>query len=135
VSALVSWGLLEALYAALDRPRPEEVLHPSQIMLEDNWNYIESFPSGHMAITAALAGAIAIVFPRLRAILWAYVFAVAFTRVLFGAHFPLDTLAGVLLGYVSAQAVYAIFVEAGLFSRRELHPSRLTAMLQRQRPA
>ena len=118
-SALVSWGLLEAVYAALDRPRPEEVIAPGQIMLEDNWNYIESFPSGHMAITAALAGATALVFPRLRTILWTYVIVVAFTRVLFGAHFPLDTVAGIMLGYVSARAVYALFVEAGLLARRE----------------
>jgi MFS family permease len=118
-SALLSWGLLEALYAALDRPRPEEVLAPGQISLEDNWNYIESFPSGHMAITAALAGAIALVFPRLRTILWTYVIVVGFTRVLFGAHFPLDTVAGVALGYVSAHAAYALFVEAGLLERKE----------------
>jgi MFS family permease len=136
-SAIVSWGLLEGVYAALDRPRPEEVLHPSQIMLEDNWNYIESFPSGHMAITAALAVSIGLVFPRLRAMLWAYVIAVGFTRVLFGAHFPLDTLAGTLLGYASAKAVYALVVEAGLFPQRqpERQPRRLTALLQRQRPA
>jgi MFS family permease len=118
-SALVSWGLLEAVYAALDRPRPEEVLDSSQILLADNWDYIESFPSGHMAITAALAASTALVFPRLRTILWAYVAAVAFTRVLFGAHFPLDILAGTALGYVSARAVYAIFVEAGLLEARE----------------
>jgi membrane-associated phospholipid phosphatase len=118
-SALVSWGLLEGVYATLDRPRPEEVLDPGQIRLEDNWNYIESFPSGHMAITAALAGATALAFPRLRTILWTYVIVVAFTRVLFGAHFPLDTLAGIVLGYVSAHAVYALFVEAGLLERKE----------------
>ena len=138
-SAFVSWGLLEAVYAALDRPRPEEVLHPSQIMLEDNWNYIESFPSGHMAITAALAVSIGLVFPRLRAILWAYVVAVAFTRVLFGAHFPLDTVAGSLLGYASAKAVYALVVEAGFFPQRgpepQPQPGGLTALLQRQRTA
>lgn len=134
-SAFVSWGLLEAVYAALDRPRPEEVIHPSQIMLEDNWNYIESFPSGHMAITAALAASTAFVFPRLRSILWTYVVAVAFTRVLFGAHFPLDTAAGVLLGYASAKAVFALFVEAGLIAQMAHHAGRLTAVPGRHRPA
>ena len=118
-AALVSWAMLEGVYAALDRPRPEEVLDSSQILLADNWNYIESFPSGHMAITAALAGATALVFPRLRTFLWAYVAAVAFTRVLFGAHFPLDIVAGTALGYVSARAVHALFVEAGLLQ----HPA------------
>jgi MFS family permease len=134
-SALVSWLLLEATYAALDRPRPEEVLAPGQIMLEDNWNYIESFPSGHMAITAALAVSTALVFPRLRTILWAYVVTVAFTRVLFGAHFPLDTVAGIALGYVSARATYALFVEAGVLEPREGERRTLAAPVQRQRPA
>ena len=130
-SALVSWGLLEGLYAALDRPRPEEVLEPGQIKLEDNWNYIESFPSGHMAITAALAVSTALVFPRLRTILWTYVVAVAFTRVLFGAHFPLDTVAGVALGYVSALAVHALFVEAGALERKKYVGGRLATVVHR----
>ena len=69
-SAVVSWGVLELVYAGFDRPRPEEVLGPGQIVLEGNsWGHLESFPSGHMAITTALAAAIALAFPRLRAVL------------------------------------------------------------------
>jgi MFS family permease len=138
-SALLAWGLLEGVYAAFDRPRPEEVLEPAQIRLEDNWNYIESYPSGHMAITTALAIATALVFPRLRTILWAYVIVVAFTRVLFGAHFPLDTVAGIALGYVSARAAYELFMEAGLLPRRARREyargGRVATVLQRQHPA
>ena len=127
-SAVVSWGVLELVYAGFDRPRPEEVLGPGQIVLEGNsWGHLESFPSGHMAITTALAAAIALAFPRLRAVLWAYVAAVAFTRVLFGAHFPLDTVAGVVLGYVVARVVYALFVEAGVLERRRTEHGALTA--------
>ncbi|MGH3084171.1 MAG: phosphatase PAP2 family protein, partial [Gaiellaceae bacterium] len=72
-----------------------------------------------MAITAALAVSIARAFPRLRAPLWALVGLMGFTRVLFGAHFPLDTVAGILLGYVSARATYALFTESGLLSVRQ----------------
>ena len=105
-SALLAWGLLEAVYAAYERDRPEEVFGPSAISLNGHtWARLESFPSGHMAITAALAVAIAILFPRLRWVLWAYVAAVAFTRVLFGAHFPLDVIAGTILGAASAYLV------------------------------
>ena len=90
-----------------------------------------------MAITTALAAATALVFPRLRTVLWAYVVAVAFTRVLFGAHFPLDTVAGVALGYVSARAAYALFVEAGLLEPRETAEEErpLPGLFQRQRGA
>jgi len=117
-SALLAWGLLEAVYAAYDRPRPEEVLPPSAVHMGGRWDFIESFPSGHMAITAALAVSTAIAFPRLRAPLWALLVLLGFTRVLFGAHFPLDTVAGILLGYVSARATYALFTESGLLSVR-----------------
>jgi membrane-associated phospholipid phosphatase len=103
-SALVSWGLLEAIYAVYERPRPEEVV--GEISLNGHtWAHLNSFPSGHMAITAALAVSIALAFPRLRGLLWAYVAAVAFTRVMFGAHFPLDVVAGTMLGSASALIV------------------------------
>lgn len=62
-----------------------------------------------MAITAALAVAVALAFPRLRFALWAYIAAVAFTRVMFGAHFPLDTVAGTALGIASALLVAYAF--------------------------
>jgi membrane-associated phospholipid phosphatase len=103
-SALVSWALLEAVYSVYDRPRPEEVLEGIGLH-GSSWGHLNSFPSGHMAITAALAVATALAFPRLRAVLWTYVAAVAFTRVLFGAHFPLDTVAGTALGTASALLV------------------------------
>ena len=103
-SALVAWGLLEAVYAVYDRARPEEVVADPSLN-GHSWAHLNSFPSGHMAITAALAVAVALRFPRLRFTLWAYVAAVAFTRVFFGAHFPLDVIAGTALGTASALLV------------------------------
>jgi membrane-associated phospholipid phosphatase len=100
-SALLAWVLLEAVYAVYDRPRPEEIV-ADPTLNGHSWAHLNSFPSGHMAITAALAVAIALSFPRLRFALWGYVAAVAFTRVFFGAHFPLDVLAGTALGTSSA---------------------------------
>jgi membrane-associated phospholipid phosphatase/predicted MFS family arabinose efflux permease len=107
-SAFVAWGLLEAVYAVYDRPRPEETL--ADVSLHGHsWAHLNSFPSGHMAITAALAASAALLLPRLRHALWSYVAAVAVTRVLFGAHFPLDVLAGTMLGVASALLVAAAF--------------------------
>jgi membrane-associated phospholipid phosphatase/Na+/melibiose symporter-like transporter len=106
-SALLAWGLLEGVYALYDRPRPEEVV--GAISLNGHsWAHLESFPSGHLAITTALAVALAFEFPRLRRLVWIYVLAVAFTRVMFGAHFPLDTVAGIAIGYGSALAIHAV---------------------------
>jgi membrane-associated phospholipid phosphatase len=107
-SALVSWGFLEAVYAVYDRPRPEEVVDGA-VLNGHTWAHLNSFPSGHMAITAALSVAVALAFPRLRYAAWAYIAVVAFTRVLFGAHFPADVVAGTALGTASALLVaYAV---------------------------
>ena len=107
-AALLAWVLLEAVYAVYDRPRPEEVVADPSLN-GHSWAHLNSFPSGHMAITAALAVSIAFAFPRLRHVMWAYVAAVAFTRVLFGAHFPFDVVAGTALGTASAILVAVAF--------------------------
>jgi membrane-associated phospholipid phosphatase/predicted MFS family arabinose efflux permease len=107
--ALLSWGLLDVVHFVYDRPRPEETIPASEISLNGHhWAHLNSFPSGHMALTAALGVGIAIAFPRLRTLMWSYVAAVAFTRVMFGAHFPLDVVAGTAMGAGSAlfAAVY-----------------------------
>ena len=105
-SALVAFAILEAVYAVYDRPRPEEVPAAEfESLAGHTWAHLNSFPSGHMAITAALAVATALIFPPLRWLLWSYVAVVAFTRVMFGAHFPIDVLAGTALGVGSALLV------------------------------
>jgi len=106
-SAAFSYAFLNGVNRVYDRARPEEALDPSQIIAGAHWSDLPSYPSGHMAVTAALATAIALAFPRLRYALWTYVAAVAVTRVLFGAHFPIDVLMGTFVGYASARLVVA----------------------------
>jgi membrane-associated phospholipid phosphatase/predicted MFS family arabinose efflux permease len=124
-AALLSWGLLEALYALNDRPRPEEALGAANVSLNGHsWAHLHSFPSGHMAITAALAVAAALAFPRARHVLWAYVAVVGFTRVMFGAHFPLDVVAGTILGATSAYAMAALLARYPSRARKSRIVSR-----------
>jgi len=56
-----------------------------------------SFPSGHSTTVFATAVAFAALFPRARRVLIALAVAVAATRVLLGAHFPSDVLAGAMV--------------------------------------
>ena len=116
--ALLAWGLLDVVHFFYDRPRPEESLAADEISLNGHhWGYLNSFPSGHMALTAGLAVGIALAFPRLRALMWSYIVAVAFTRVMFGAHFPLDVVAGAAMGAGSA------LLAAAYFDRRRVETS------------
>jgi membrane-associated phospholipid phosphatase len=123
-SAVLAWGLLESVYALYDRPRPEEAL--GRVVGGGGWAHIESYPSGHLAITTALAVALALAFPRLRHVLIAYVAVVAATRILFGAHFPLDTLAGAAVGAGSAFATRSLFGQVGLAINRISIPKSRT---------
>lgn len=54
----------------------------------------ESFPSGHSTTAGALAGCLAIVFPRARVPILLAGALMAITRVIVGAHFPSDVVAG-----------------------------------------
>jgi MFS family permease len=110
VSVGLALALLQAVYAVFDRPRPSEVFDRAEIGLAGghNWAAIESFPSGHMAVVTALAATAWFAIPQLRGILVAYVLVNAVTRVAFGAHFPVDVVAGIALGYGSALAARSL---------------------------
>jgi membrane-associated phospholipid phosphatase/predicted MFS family arabinose efflux permease len=114
VSVGLALGLLQAIYAVYDRPRPSEVFERAEIVLAHghNWAAIESFPSGHMAVITALAASAWFAVPKLRGALLLYIGLNAVTRVAFGAHFPVDVAAGVALGYGSALAGRSLVAQA-----------------------
>ena len=64
-----------------------------------------SFPSGHAMTSAALAFAVASLWPRLRWWMAGYVIVILVTRLLLLAHHPSDVVAGALVGVVGAMAV------------------------------
>jgi undecaprenyl-diphosphatase len=79
-----------------DRARPPEA-DPgldALVALPEN----ASFPSGHAATAFAAATAIGILSPRMRPYALALAAGVALSRVYLRVHFPLDVLAGSLLG-------------------------------------
>jgi membrane-associated phospholipid phosphatase len=115
LAGYLAGAALEVVKLFIERARPEEVLG-AQVQLSHgrSWSHIAAFPSGHLIVTTAMAAAAAAAVRALRVPLLAYVAAVAFTRVLFGAHFPLDVLVGAAVGY-----------ELGLFTASLLANARL----------
>jgi membrane-associated phospholipid phosphatase/MFS family permease len=115
LAAYLAGAVLEVVKLFIERARPEEVLG-AQVQLSHGrtWAHIASYPSGHLIVTAAMAAAAAAAVPALRRPLIGYVALVAFTRVTFGAHFPIDVLVGAVLGR-----------ELGLFAARLMASARL----------
>ncbi|HEY7537910.1 MAG TPA: phosphatase PAP2 family protein [Gaiellaceae bacterium] len=104
-----------ALKAATDRARPDvEALVGSPST--------SSFPSGHAASSFACATVLAAFAPSLRLPLFVLAGGIAVSRAYVGVHFPLDVLAGAVLG-----------LAVGAFVLRALRP--LAAGLRRSRPA
>jgi membrane-associated phospholipid phosphatase len=73
--------------------------------------------------------------PALRTPLWGYVGLIALTRITFGAHFPLDVVAGLVFGAVVGRFCAALAHEMGLLARpARLAPAIPAPVVRRLRP-
>jgi membrane-associated phospholipid phosphatase/MFS family permease len=100
IAALWSDVLVQLVYMLFVRDRPEEVLGAKALLVEGgHWAHIASFPSGHMVVTTAIVVAGMAAVPWLRVPFWLYCGVIGLTRITFGAHFPLDVVAGMAFGY------------------------------------
>jgi undecaprenyl-diphosphatase len=91
--------------AAVDRPRPFERIPEADPLLGGIVG--SSFPSGHAATSAAGALALALIAPRAAPYLALLAGAIAFSRVYVGVHYPLDVVAGALVGFAVAGVILA----------------------------
>ena len=73
-----------------------------------------SLPSGHAIDAFAIATAIGALWPRWRALMWAYAIAIAVSRVVLLAHFPSDVVAGAAVGVLGVLLVREWFAARGL---------------------
>jgi undecaprenyl-diphosphatase len=109
VTAATVWSadlLALLLKGVFDRERPYEAVPAADPLLR--WDVGGSLPSGHAATSAAAVVILAYLIGR--GALWLGLLAVAigFARVYVGVHYPLDVLAGAVLGLAVGLAAVAI---------------------------
>lgn len=93
----------------INRPRPIVALHS---LIKNGTAHIDllgrhltehSFPSGHATTAFSLSVALSYMFPKHYKLFYIIASVVAFSRVYDGEHYPLDVIAGAVLGYTLAK--------------------------------
>ncbi len=113
LAGVVSFGVVRAVWAVWERPRPEEELTNISIGAH-LWAPYPSYPSGHVVVTTAMVVVIARMFPVTAWPLAAVVGLIAVTRVLAGAHFPSDVLLGLAVGWAGARLAHLVLRDLGV---------------------
>jgi undecaprenyl-diphosphatase len=123
-SAAIGLLLSQAVSHLWARERPF-VAHPRDTILLVAPSHEPSFPSDHAVAAFAIAFTVALMGGRLAGVLFlAGASLVAVPRIFVGLHYPGDIAGGVLIGLISALAVY--FVTRGRWSPLVRLLSRLT---------
>ena len=133
VSSLVKRGVGRA------RPEFAEQFGPLDLhSFVNDWMH-QSFPSGHATTAFAMCFVVSFVRPRWFPIMLVLAVLIGLSRIVIGAHYPTDTIAGALVGTLGAYAVRNFFASRGWVFRQladgRIEPRELSAvkrLLQRR---
>lgn len=104
-AALIAWALAHIIKYLYPHPRPT-MLPTTHALLPDNDS---SFPSGHATFFAALAAALYFYHKQIAFWYAAGALMIGLARIIGGIHWPLDILAGYVLGGVIGAGVYYFY--------------------------
>jgi membrane-associated phospholipid phosphatase len=120
LAALITTVVTHTLKPWLAMPRPAAVLGPDTITIIGPELRAKAMPSGHAAAAPTLAGALVPVMKNRTARVSILVFAVlvARSRVVVGAHWPMDIMAGALIGWLSGTTSLRLLGERSWMKNR-----------------
>lgn len=102
LTLIVSWVSAELLKIIVARGRPSAAMG-AIIIGSDQGDF--SFPSAHATVAFALAVALSAVEPKWKRPFYVLALAIGVSRMYLGYHYPLDVLAGAILGVVVGTTV------------------------------
>ena len=121
-AAMMSVAISYALKVSIGRPRPRVGIDNIQALAKDPDKY--SFPSAHAASSIAVATRALLERPSIGAPLTALAILISFSRIYVGVHYPLDVIAGIMVGAGTAalQPVWMTILKANVkSSARAIH--------------
>jgi undecaprenyl-diphosphatase len=102
VALSLDTALITSLKLLLSRVRPYQVISEARVLDREGGF---SFPSGHSEASFLSATFLAAKFPRTLPFLYGLTFAIAYSRIYVGAHWPLDVVAGAIVGLTVAALI------------------------------
>jgi membrane-associated phospholipid phosphatase len=116
-----AWFVAKFVKTHVGRGRPTAVFDDVQVHGAHATGL--GFPSGHAAVSAAMATAAGHYLPKpARGVAWAIAGTVAFARVYVGAHLPVDIVGGIPLGIAVASALAILWRVLGISNSHPNEP-------------